>query len=794
MVTMFMIVVVTMLVVNVHVIQQIDGYIPWGRRSSSYMKSKTYQIQHHHHHQQQQPFTVRTRLGMGVDDEEEEQQQQEDSSKPQPPDTPPPAAYFAAPIEMTDSADAEAESAAAAAAAAEAKAAAEAAEAEAEEARRKKEKEEKEEEAKRQAEVAAQMLFEAEEKAKRDEEERLAREEENRRRQEAFLEWTNQFIEEYITPVTDIEKGVSSDRIKGAALTGAALGLLAGNGVGAVGAAGLTAAYLSISKGTAGDVFRSVGGVAWDAADTSWRLLKILESPTNKLTTALSDRAKDVLSKVQVRQDSMTNSSFDEIRDIDQVTQEYLDLTTVLKEAEAVIGEADAAIAKAQEEEQQAEEKISGEVDLSIPYDAAAVLAYQESDVDTSGMDYDEIVQNLSFLSFKSSWKQRSVADVIAKKLEKEATLEAEKLAEEEAQRLEAERLAEEERLARLEEEVERIEAERLAEEEEMTLLEVEETEESPEDNEDEPGEYFMDEEEGEWTAAVELAQEGLDGKIVGIEEMVADNNAKAQWDAAGALARELNDDEDDDEADDEDELFDEDFGEEIDFENLDMEALGKAARDAVAAFENEFEDDAQLREEQKQEWANSMVTDDIIDEDEDEEDDELPSMGGGITADYESMKKSELQDLLRARGLKTSGNKGDLIHMLQRDDMSRPISVNGAGTEIESEDEMFDVVDSDTDMDLDTDIEMDEIDLEELGRQARAAVQMFETRSLDEDIEEPTEEMLAEIEDEIATLAVDSINFSDMTVSELKEECRKRGLKVSGRKAELIERLESAS
>lgn len=63
----------------------------------------------------------------------------------------------------------------------------------------------------------------------------------------------------------------------------------------------------------------------------------------------------------------------------------------------------------------------------------------------------------------------------------------------------------------------------------------------------------------------------------------------------------------------------------------------------------------------------------------------------------------------------------------------------------------------------------------------------------MDTDIDEPTEEMLAEIEDEINTLTVDSVDYASLTVAELKEECRLKGLKVSGRKAELIERLESA-
>jgi len=105
-----------------------------------------------------------------------------------------------------------------------------------------------------------------------------------------------------------------------------------------------------------------------------------------------------------------------------------------------------------------------------------------------------------------------------------------------------------------------------------------------------------------------------------------------------------------------------------------------------------------------------------------------------------------------------------------------------------------------------DEDEEMDgmqDIDLEALGRQAREAVEMFQTTGVDVD-KEPTAEMLVELESELAmeggfledpdSDTNSDTNFSEMTVAMLKEECRSRGLKVSGRKAELIERLENAA
>lgn len=186
-----------------------DGYIPQASLSSA--KSNK------HRHQTLQPLTVRTPFSVSPspslsspsllfafsvddaapDEEERQEEHQAPSSeidKPQPPDTPPPVAYFAVSKEVADREEAELEAAKKAKADADAKAAAEA-----EAAKQKAEKEARwKEEAKRQAEIAAQMLFEAERKAQQEAEERRAREEENRRRQEEFIEWTNQFIQQYI--------------------------------------------------------------------------------------------------------------------------------------------------------------------------------------------------------------------------------------------------------------------------------------------------------------------------------------------------------------------------------------------------------------------------------------------------------------------------------------------------------------------------------------------------------------------------------------------------------------------
>ena len=56
--------------------------------------------------------------------------------------------------------------------------------------------------------------------------------------------------------------------------------------------------------------------------------------------------------------------------------------------------------------------------------------------------------------------------------------------------------------------------------------------------------------------------------------------------------------------------------------------------------------------------------------------------------------------------------------------------------------------------------------------------------------MEEPSDDVLKELENEIFDKP--STDYAKMTVAQLKDELRGRGLKVSGRKAELIERLQS--
>eukprot|EP00559_Dactyliosolen_fragilissimus_P006287 CAMPEP_0184871454 /NCGR_PEP_ID=MMETSP0580-20130426/40728_1 /TAXON_ID=1118495 /ORGANISM="Dactyliosolen fragilissimus" /LENGTH=612 /DNA_ID=CAMNT_0027374115 /DNA_START=483 /DNA_END=2321 /DNA_ORIENTATION=- len=93
-------------------------------------------------------------------------------------------------------------------------------------------------------------------------------------------------------------------------------------------------------------------------------------------------------------------------------------------------------------------------------------------------------------------------------------------------------------------------------------------------------------------------------------------------------------------------------------------------------------------------------------------------------------------------------------------------------------------------------------IDMEELGKAARRAVELFEretnTNVMDDDDDEMNDP-LDDISDTNIVNGVDILetketeNYENLTVVKLKEMLRSRGLKVSGRKADLIERLRSS-
>ena len=594
-------------------------------------------------------------------------------------------------------------------------------------------------------------------------------------------------------------RGVPEDTIKGAALAAAALVAVASKGVVVTSAAGLSAAYIAISQGVAGDIFRTVGSFAWDATEAAATIYQKLTA--NKNLAGMSEEfASKVMNAVQNTQkkasqlQEVSKSSGSNIKDnintadVKEAETAFFDsqeeLARVLLEAETAIDAADAAIAKA----------------------------------DALGDDGDnEKVQTLDDETAQLE-KEARLAEIAAK--------EAEARLAEEAQVAEEERLVEKKGLK-----------EELRRAEELVRQDKESA---------------ADESEDEWEAAVEMSQQGLEGKIVGIDEVITDDDAKAEWDAAGKLAEELKNGVGEDFDDDDD-------------DEMDLAALGKAAREAVEAFEEEMETIEASKKAVRDSWtaemmsatettdsdieaANDMLPDgdgeDIaraareavklmggdgesyVDEEESFEGFEFSPGQSGETAiapspqlrDWAKLTVANLKVELRNRGLKAYGKKVEMVALLERYDLEQLGGVPG-GDDDKSE---FDT--SSLDM---MGFETEDFDFEELGRQARAAVEASSTAaesdsssddwffgedSVDMDAlgaqaraavdanfaDEPSDEALQQLESEEITRfeepsARSSKDWSKMTVIQLKNELRSRGLRVSGKKDELIERLQSS-
>jgi len=632
-------------------------------------------------------------------------------------------------------------------------------------------------------------------------------------RESQFREWREkavESVENVIKPLSEIQDGVPSERIKGAAIAATALTLLASKGVLASSAVGLSAAYLSISKSIAGDFLRTVGGITWDATETASKLADQLGVIPN-----FGEVNRTVVNKYKQKKPIIVGSEVDEGELAFIEAEDDDDLARILKEAECVIGEADAAIAKVEADQK---EKVKQSIEEELKTIAEnAEIKEQEKIADIAKEEKARVAEE-DRIAEEAKEEGRIAEDRIveeakrkAEEEEKARIVEEGRIAEEAKLKAEEKaRIAEDDRIAK-EARLKVEEVARIAEEERI----VEEAKPKLKDEEKEDGDILFDDDQ--FMAAVELAQEGIEGKIVGVDDIISNNSAKAEWDAAGILANELRQDTDTSfEADVDDE--DDDFA----LGDIDLEALGRAAREAVEVFESDVEKSHEAVLDQKQQWVHSMVENDEDDDEDDNFDfgtdedlfssdnldeiaraaraaveagdnnvidkDSIPSeaiVAEIVSKDWSSLNVVQLKEELKKRGLKTSGRKADLVSLLEKSDLeiSDRKNENGASALLDGGDEEI--------------IELEDFDIEELGRQARAAVEMFQTTGGDFD-EEPTEEMLAELESEMTINGEfledpkPSIDISKMTVAQLKEECRNRGFKVGGRKAELIERLEN--
>jgi len=350
------------------------------------------------------------------------------------------------------------------------------------------------------------------------------------RKDETFEKFAD-FVKTIEFKKPEMQEGVPEESIKGAALLTAGLALLSTKGVVISSAAGISAVFATMQKGQVGDVFRSFGSVTWDATEAATQLVRAAtaDERVTGLSKELASKVTGAIDKYQSEQMATKNSVDMSRRDESAVAEEILEdspelVAQFLEEVEAVIDQADAAMALADETLGKADMKLDG-------------APMEEEDEEE---EEDEAVSS-------------SANDVLVD------------------------------------------EPDELDDEEEaVTDVEdslVEDDKDTVEGDADEGP--AADEDEDEWAATLELAQQGIGGKIVGMDEVINDAGAKADWEAAGKLAEELGQvgesggadeeevvmivDDDEEETSDSDEDLDDMMPE------GDLEAIARAAREAVA-------------------------------------------------------------------------------------------------------------------------------------------------------------------------------------------------------------------
>ena len=786
-----------------------------------------------------------------------------------------------------------------------------------------------------------------------------------------FQEWTTTWLW-----TADMQKGVSPKAIQGAALAAAVLG--ATKGVATAGIGSALAAYTAIRPGATSDAVRFLGTLAYDAADAGIKLAQKFN--VANATLAAVTQAADAVADAVAEQEAIEKASDVSIPYDAAAKLAYETASDKSMGYEAFKKQYEADAVEMVKSKQKQPQQKQQPVDVSIPYDAAAKLAYQaasdqsmpfetfkkqyEADavafvtakqiqkkqaaavVDVS-IPYDAAAKlayqtsrdksNMSYETFKKQYEAQAVEMVKSKHLAAQQAIKEERQQAEEERRL-AQQAAEEEerRLAQQAAEEERRKAEEAAEEEEVRRIAAEaaelatkldqeaeaarKAEQAQHEAERLAEQARIAEEEAQRADQEEerLAQEvervkreqeamtaALEAEQALVEEMLAaemgpadqavldaenkrmaeeeeddgDGEEEVVWEAAEALVDSVSspsaaDDDDDDEedmdiealaraareaveafekaeevqeeaktsqreewssqmegqgdadddADDDDELWDD--------ESADLEALAKAAREAVALFdESDLDDTFEETSDDEEEEEEEEDVNDYDDEEEEEEEEVFETAEESNQTDWSQFTVAELKTELQSRGLPANGRKADLVARLEVSDRgeltddfavvseapseqplmnwskltvaqlrgelsSRGLPTSGKKAELVATLEALAGAEEHADDNEDDD---EDIDLEEISRAAREAVQRF---SLDE---EPSDEALLEIDAEVDEVmadaasgslwdieeAVEKPDYSSMTVAELKLELKSRGLAVSGRKADLIKRLE---
>jgi hypothetical protein len=526
----------------------------------------------------------------------------------------------------------------------------------------------------------------------------------------------------------EIERNVPKNTIKGAWITGAIISMMGGLDPFTSVFTASGLSYISITPGSAGDIVRAAGEATWDAGLIA---LKVTTKITSVFGIGYNTYAIPVVdsSNELIPRDGIAVGEEIEML-VEEIEETVNEVETVLENAN-----------KAREFESQADEaeRLSEEARL-----AEIEYLLEEAKIEKEAKEAEE-----EYLAEEARLMEEEALAEMAR-LEEEARLAEEELLAEEARLEEEERLAE---LARLEEEERIAEAERLQEEERLA-------------------EIARAEEEAR-LAEEKLAQEERLAEMARLEE-------EARLAEEERLAEEAR--------------LEEEAARLAEEERLaEMARLKEEAR--LAEEERLAEEAARLAEEERLAEEARLAKESALEED-DEEDE-----------DYISDEEWEASIQL-AEGLSPdiTGERGgwDAARQLAKDLVD------------EAEEEPFRFNNPDLN---------DQERMEEIGREARLAVEQFEAlRQQEEDDEEEfrkneVESLLSVLQefDEDDTLDENKVNevesfsiekqevngledevvieekpdYSKMTVVVLKDILRSRGLKVSGKKALLVQRLQ---